>query len=71
MHTAMVSVRNTPFFIEYTLDFDETLMELLPGNKIISTSRDSFTFQHATVGSSPLMEEIIRAVSQHLQTSEV
>jgi hypothetical protein len=71
MHNAMVSVRTTPFFTEYTLNFEEELMEILPGNKIISTSSDHFTFQHASSGeSSPLMQEIIKAVSQHSQKTE-
>ena len=71
MHTAMVSVRTTAFFTEYTLNFDEELMQLLPGNKIISTSPEHFIFQHASSSeTSPLMKEIIRAVSQHAQTTE-
>jgi len=71
MHHAMVSVRKTPFFTEYTLDFNEELMQLLPGNKIISTSAGHFIFQHASSSElNPLMKEIIRAVSQHLHTTE-
>jgi hypothetical protein len=72
VYNAMVSVRTTPFFTEYILDFDEELMELLPGNKIISTSPDHFIFQHASSQeSNPLMQEIIRAVSQQAQITEV
>jgi hypothetical protein len=53
------------------LDFDEELMEQLPGNKIISTSSDHFTFQHASsLEVTPLMKEIIGAVSQHSQKTE-
>ena len=71
-HNAMVSVRKTPFFTEFTLNSDEELMQELPGNKIISTSSNQFIFQHASSQQvTPLMEEIIRAVSQHLQTSKV
>jgi hypothetical protein len=71
MYNAIVSVRTTPFFTEYTLNFDEELMQLLPGNKIISTSSDHFIFQHASSQeSNPLMKEIIRAVAQHSQTLE-
>jgi hypothetical protein len=71
MHNAMVSVRTTPFFTEYTLRFDEEMLQLLPGNKIISTSSDHFIFQHASSEeNSPLMEEILRAVSQHSQKTE-
>ncbi|MGN6166306.1 MAG: hypothetical protein ACTHOF_17375 [Flavisolibacter sp.] len=72
MRSAMVSVRTTPFFTEYTLDFDEELMELLPGNKIISTASNHFTFQHASsLEVTPLMKEIIGAVSQQSQKTEV
>ena len=72
MHNAMVSVRKTPFFTEYTLKLEDELLEHVPGNKIISTSPAHFTFQHASSqDSNPLMKELIRAVSQHLHTSEV
>jgi len=71
MHNAMVSVRTTPFFTEYTLNFDNALMGQLPGNKIISTDTGQFIFQHtAAQDATPLMKEIIRAVSEHLQATE-
>ena len=67
----MVSVRTTPFFTEYTLSFDESLMKQLPGNKIISSHTGQFTFQHSdSENTTPLMKEILRAVSQHLQATE-
>ena len=69
MHNAVVSVRNTPFFTEYTLtNFSEDLLKLLPGNKILSKAPDHFIFQNASdENSSKLMKEIIRAVAEHLQ----
>ena len=71
VRNAMVSVRSTPFFTEYTLDFDEELMQVLPGNKIISTSPDHFIFQHtSSQETSPLMQEILKAVSQQAQATE-
>lgn len=72
MHNAVVSVRTTPFFTEYTLtNFDEELLQLLPGNKIISTNSGHFVFQHAdTENITPLMQEIIKAVANHLQATE-
>ena len=72
MHNAVVSVRNTPFFTEFTLNnFSEDLLELLPGNKILSKGPDHFIFQNASAeNSSKLMKEIIRAVSEHLQATE-
>ena len=72
MRNAIVTVRTTPFFTEYTLNFDEELLQVLPGNKIISTSANHFIFQHSTNNeSSPLMKEILAAVSQHIQIPEV
>lgn len=68
MHNAVVSVRTTPFFTEYTLNnFNEELMELLPGNKIVSRSPGSFIFRDASSDhSKPLMNAIIKAMSEHL-----
>jgi hypothetical protein len=72
-YNAVVSVRSTPFFTEYTLsNFDENLLQLLPGNKILSTGSDHFVFQNANQEHSmDLMKEIIRAVSEHLQVNHV
>ena len=72
-YSAVVSVRTTPFFTEYNLNnFSEELTELLPGNKIISRGAGHYVFQNAGNEHSPLlMEAIIRAVSEHLHTSEV
>jgi hypothetical protein len=72
MRNAIVTVRTTPFFTEYTLNFDEELLQELPGNKIISTSANHFIFQHASSNElSPLMKEILAAVSQHIHIPEV
>jgi hypothetical protein len=69
-YNAIVSVRTTPFFTEYTLlNFNEELKILLPGNKIISSTPEQFIFQNATSDHSiTLMKEIIRAVREHLLT---
>jgi hypothetical protein len=65
--SAIVSVRKTPFFTEYTLNnFDEELLQLLPGNKIISRSRNDFIFQEEPGFSSVLMTAIIKAVVVHV-----
>ena len=70
LYNAMVSVRTTPFFTEYSINMlDETIAEQLPNNKIISTSKNSFVFYDSTSQNSPsLMNEIIKAVEYHLQT---
>ena len=72
VHSAIVSVRNTPFFTEYTLtNFNEELLRYLPGNKIISRSPGHFIFQNATEEhSTELMRAIIRAVTEHLHITE-
>jgi hypothetical protein len=72
MHNAIVSVRTTPFFTEYTLThFDEDVLFLLPGNKILSTPGGGLFFQGAGPGNPDcLMKEIIRAVEEHLHATE-
>ncbi len=67
---AMVSVRPTPFFTEYTLSTIDELMQLLPGNKIASKGPGHYVFINAEQGTTKLMEIIIRAVSSHLHTSK-
>jgi hypothetical protein len=72
VRSAIVSVRKTPFFTEYTLtNFDEELLLYLPGNKIISRSPEHFIFQNASVEhSTELMKAIIKAVAEHLHATE-
>jgi hypothetical protein len=72
MYNAVVSVRTTPFLTEYTLNnFDDELISLLPGNKIVSQSPGHFVFQHASSeNSSALMNAIIKAVSEHMHATE-
>ena len=72
MHNAVVSVRTTPFFTEFTLtNFNEELLELLPSNKILSTSPENFVFQNAPPENpNELMNAIIKAVAEHLQATE-
>jgi hypothetical protein len=71
-YNAVVSVRSTPFFIEYTLNnLGEELIQLLPGNKIVSRGPQDFIFQDAAPGhSTDLMNAIIRAVAEHLHASK-
>jgi hypothetical protein len=69
VHNAVVSVRSTPFLTEFTLNnFNEELLELLPGNKILSQSPGHFVFQNVSPENSPiLMNAIIKAVAEHMQ----
>jgi hypothetical protein len=66
----MVSVRTTPFYMEYTLsNLQEEILKQLPGNKIISPSARKFIFPNATPEHNrTLMDAIINAVTMHLQT---
>lgn len=72
MYNAVVSVRATPFLTEYTLNnFNEELLQLLPGNKILSQSPGHYVFQNAgDRHSAELMNAIIRAVSEHMHATE-
>jgi hypothetical protein len=72
MYNAVVSVRSTPFHTEYTLNnFDDDLLGLLPGNKILSKSPGHFIFQNtSSENSADLMNAIIKAVSEHMHATE-
>lgn len=65
----MVTVRTTPFYIEYTLNnLPFELIPFLPGSKIISLYPRQFFFPHVSPEHSvPLMNIIIEAVAQHLE----
>ena len=72
-HSAMVTVRDTPFFTEYSINMlDDELLQQLPGNKIISNSPSHLAFMNTQAKEvSPLMECILLAVANHLQTTTV
>lgn len=69
MYSAVVSVRATPFYTEFTLkNFNEDLVELLPGTKILSQSAGHFVFENTSdKNSAPLMNAIIKAIAEHIQ----
>jgi hypothetical protein len=69
----MVSVRNTPFFTEYTIGMlPDEITNQLPGNKLITTGNNKLIFANATLDeSTELMQDIIQAVEDHLQTTPV
>lgn len=73
VYNAIVSVRTTPFFTEYALNnFNEHLLDMLPGNKILSRSPGNYVFQNASSkNSTPLMNAIIKAVAEHMQSVDV
>lgn len=70
---AMVTVRSTPFFTEYSINMlDDELMQQLPGNKIVSTAPNHLAFINTSAReATPLMECILNAVANHLQTTAV
>ena len=67
--STLVIAQTSPLYMEYILfNLAPDLVPLLPGNKIISPSANSFFFpnvssQHSTV----LMNSIIKAIDGHLQ----
>ena len=67
-HNAMVAVRNTPFYTEYSVTMlHASIADQLPNNKIISTSKESFVFSDSTKENSPaLMHAITGAVTGYL-----
>ena len=67
-HNAMVAVRTTPFFTEYTISiFDDLLSSLLPNNKVVSTSENSFTFSDSTdTNDAQLMKDVLKAIAEHV-----
>lgn len=69
MQSAVVSVRTTPFYTEFTLkNFNEELIHLLPGTKILSQNPGHFVFENASADNSlALMNAIIKAVAEHMQ----
>jgi len=70
-HSAVVSVRTTPFFTEYLLgNLDTDLYLLLPSNKIISNAPGHLFFQNTTqVHSQSLMDVIIKSIAKQLHAN--
>ncbi len=73
MQNALISVRNNHSYTEYNIEMiHDELLKLLPDNKIISTSSKHFVFPNATTAHSEnLMNEIIKAVANHVQSLHV
>lgn len=67
---AMVTVRDTPFYTEYSVQIsDEEVAAQLPNNKIVSSYQDNYIFSDSTSqNSSALMEELIHAIAGHIRT---
>jgi hypothetical protein len=67
---AMVTVRSTPFFTEYSVQIsDEDVAAQLPNNKIVSSLKDSYVFSDSTSrNSAALMDELIHAIAGHIRT---
>ncbi len=69
-YNAMVTVRTTPFFTEYHLGMlDEEVLKQLPDSRILSSSPAHFVFaNHNSNSPKDLMKEIIRSISDHVET---
>ncbi len=68
VYNAIISVQKTPFYTEYHINMaDERINDLLPTNKIVSTSPGHYAFSGiSSTSHSPLMDEIITAVANHM-----
>ena len=68
LHSAIVSVRTTPFFTEYSIgNLDAELVLLLPGSKVISQMTGELFFQNVSSHHSvDLMNKIIQSINEHL-----
>ena len=67
-HHAMISVRTTPFFAEYTVAMlDETIAPFLPNKKIISTGNNFIFSDSADENEPQLMTAILQSLASHLQ----
>jgi hypothetical protein len=67
-HSAIVSVHQTETYTEFTLkNFDASLLDVLPGIKIISGSSKDLKFADAPLNPTPVMQEILDAVSSHME----
>ena len=70
LQNALVSVRETPFHIEYRVTMmDSNLAPLLPSDKIISPAPGTFFFANTVLKDySELMKDIITAISRHIHS---
>lgn len=68
VHHAMIGVRETPFYVEYKLSMlDEHLMSQLPADKLYASETGEIRFANASGNAlTPLMKEIIQAISEHM-----
>lgn len=66
--SAMVAVRTTPFFTEYTLSMiTPEIMQQLPCDRVISTA-NHYRFAETSETATELMEEILKAIASHAHT---
>ncbi|GAA4340048.1 hypothetical protein [Flaviaesturariibacter amylovorans] len=69
-HSALVTVRQTPFATEYNLSMlSDELLEALPGNRILSSHPGQFAFLD-TNGGKPthLMQKLLQSIAEHVST---
>ena len=70
-YSALISVRTTPDYTEYSLTMlDDALSRLLPSNKIISSRTGEYAFLNADTGNETLMNAIIKAVSSYIHSMQ-
>ena len=68
-YSALVDVRVDSRYTEYNISLLNTeLSQYLPGNKIISSAPGHFAFLNADTGNEVLMNQIIKAISDHIHS---
>ena len=68
-YSALVDVRVDSCYTEYNISLLNTeLSQYLPGNKIISSAPGQFAFLNADTGNEMLMNQIIKAISDHIHS---
>jgi len=72
-YNAIVSVKENPFYTEYNVNLlDEELSGFLTSSKIISSAPGQFSFFNVgRENYTPLMKEVLHAVSEHINMLQV
>ncbi|RYY98392.1 MAG: hypothetical protein EOO11_08185 [Chitinophagaceae bacterium] len=69
-HSALVTVRQTPFATEYNLSMlSEELQEALPSTRVLSSRPGQFAFLDSNGGKpTRLMQQLLQSISEHVST---
>ena len=68
-YNALIDVRTATNYTEYNITMiDDEIRSLLPTNKIISYAPGQFFFPNADTGNEVVMNNIIKAISDHVHS---